>query len=238
MAAMIREIEVHPAAAEFPEMPADELDKLVESIRRHGIRVPVVFCDGKLLDGRNRFRAAVVLGIPTQDIPKVKLPPDADPYAYAWDANCERLDYSPGKKAEIRLRIEEASGEWARRLEEARVRANEKRAEKAEGNKNAAKEKSENSGAPVGARPSRQARTSAESHPTAAALAKAAGVSQRTMERAMAKTRRPGEQGRLRKARAENTTWRVPRGITDLASFLRARLTSRDRRKLADLLLT
>lgn len=54
---------VHPAADLFPLIEGHEFDRLVESIREHGIQNPVVFnrdADGNavLLDGRNRLRAA------------------------------------------------------------------------------------------------------------------------------------------------------------------------------------
>lgn len=56
---------VHPAAELFPMIEGQEFDRLVESIRQHGIQTPVVFTQTDeglgspvLLDGRNRLRAA------------------------------------------------------------------------------------------------------------------------------------------------------------------------------------
>lgn len=53
---------VHPAAELFPLVEGQEFDRLVESIREHGIQNPVVFgwdenSKPVLLDGRNRLRA-------------------------------------------------------------------------------------------------------------------------------------------------------------------------------------
>jgi len=48
---------VHPAASLFPLMEGDAFNELVESVRQHGIRQPVVIHDGVLVDGRNRLRA-------------------------------------------------------------------------------------------------------------------------------------------------------------------------------------
>lgn len=53
---------VHPAAELFPLVEGQEFDRLVESIREHGIQNPVVFGfdlqeKPVLLDGRNRLRA-------------------------------------------------------------------------------------------------------------------------------------------------------------------------------------
>jgi ParB-like chromosome segregation protein Spo0J len=54
---------VHPAAELFPLVEGEEFDRLVQSIREHGIQNPVVFGWNEnekpvLLDGRNRLRAA------------------------------------------------------------------------------------------------------------------------------------------------------------------------------------
>lgn len=48
---------VHRAASLFPLMDGEAFNELVESIRQHGVRQPVVIHDGVLIDGRNRLRA-------------------------------------------------------------------------------------------------------------------------------------------------------------------------------------
>ena len=53
----------HPLADLFPPVVGDEFDALVEDIRAHGLRQPVVPYDGKVLDGRNRLRACEVAGV-------------------------------------------------------------------------------------------------------------------------------------------------------------------------------
>ena len=54
----------HPFADVFPLLEGDDFTKLLEDIREHGQREPVILYDGKILDGRNRYRACVELGIP------------------------------------------------------------------------------------------------------------------------------------------------------------------------------
>ena len=54
----------HPFADVFPLLEGDDFAKLLEDIREHGQREPVILYDGKILDGRNRYRACVELGIP------------------------------------------------------------------------------------------------------------------------------------------------------------------------------
>ena len=53
------ELDHHPAAALFPlvEVESPEFGQLVGDIREHGLLQPIVLCDGKILDGRNRYRA-------------------------------------------------------------------------------------------------------------------------------------------------------------------------------------
>ncbi len=92
--------EIHPAAAVFPEMVGEDFQKLVESIRQECIRQPLMFHQGKLLDGRNRARAAYFVGIPAEGIPTRSLPDDVDPYKAAWDLNAERRHLTPAQKAE------------------------------------------------------------------------------------------------------------------------------------------
>jgi len=48
---------VHLAASLFPLMDGEEFNELVESVRQHGVRQPVVIHNGVLIDGRNRLRA-------------------------------------------------------------------------------------------------------------------------------------------------------------------------------------
>ena len=54
----------HPFADVFPLLDDDDLGTLTEDIRENGQREPVILYDGKILDGRNRYRACVELGIP------------------------------------------------------------------------------------------------------------------------------------------------------------------------------
>lgn len=55
----------HPIALVFPEIDADTFNDLVDSMRSRGFDVshPIVLFEGKILDGRNRYRAARVAGV-------------------------------------------------------------------------------------------------------------------------------------------------------------------------------
>lgn len=58
---------VHPAANAFPLLTADEAAALAYDIRRHGLRKPITLVerDGRsfVLDGRNRYRACLAVGV-------------------------------------------------------------------------------------------------------------------------------------------------------------------------------
>ena len=52
-------LDFHSAAALFPLMPVDspEFGELMADIREQGLLQPIVLHDGRIFDGRNRFRA-------------------------------------------------------------------------------------------------------------------------------------------------------------------------------------
>lgn len=56
-------LEFHPAASQLPLMDGTAFDRLVESIRGGGLLHPIVICDDKILDGRNRYRACLAAGV-------------------------------------------------------------------------------------------------------------------------------------------------------------------------------
>jgi hypothetical protein len=56
-------IEPHPLADAFPMLEGGSLDELIEDIRRHGLRDPIVLRDGLILDGRNRYKACLAAGV-------------------------------------------------------------------------------------------------------------------------------------------------------------------------------
>lgn len=55
--------ELHPLCTLFPRVVGAEFDSLVEDIKAHGLRQPIVLHHGMILDGGNRYRACVEAGV-------------------------------------------------------------------------------------------------------------------------------------------------------------------------------
>jgi hypothetical protein len=85
----------HPLAELFPLIEGEAFAELVEDIREHGLRDPVVMLDGMILDGRNRWRAAHAAGVP---IRTVAFEGD-DPRAYVVSVNLRRRHLTKGQQA-------------------------------------------------------------------------------------------------------------------------------------------
>ncbi len=117
----------HPAAARFPMLSTDRYVSLRESIRAHGLRHPIVICDGMVLDGRNRMKACDELGIE----PKIEAF-DGDPYQYAWDTNGERRDLSADQRYLIWKHQMQDSVTWQAEQAKRQVDANRARSEAAQ----------------------------------------------------------------------------------------------------------
>lgn len=97
----------HPLAELFPLMEGDAYSALVEDIRAHGVRVPVVMLDGKILDGRNRWRAAhhydPPIPVPTVDYDEASQGPPLD---YVVSLNINRRQLSESQRAMVAAKIE------------------------------------------------------------------------------------------------------------------------------------
>jgi len=59
----MKELEGHRLANYFPAIEGQEFDDLVESIKKNGQLNPIILFEGKILDGKNRFRACQKLGV-------------------------------------------------------------------------------------------------------------------------------------------------------------------------------
>src|SRR5690606_27797801 len=76
----------HEYAKLFPLLEGEARQELVDDIKANGVRDPIVFLGGKILDGRNRYYAARELLI---EYPRVEYEGD-DPLGFVVSKNLHR----------------------------------------------------------------------------------------------------------------------------------------------------
>lgn len=85
-------------------------------LRQHGVRAPIVVLDGKILDGRSRYRAALAAGFLTEDDHPDDRPNifvrfvrevDGDPIAFAFSMNVPRRHLTGGQRAWVIAQLEQ-----------------------------------------------------------------------------------------------------------------------------------
>lgn len=98
----------HPLANVFPLMSDEEFRALVVDIDANGLTDPIVMLEGKILDGRNRWKACQQLGIPHREIKfdELKLGSD-DPAAFVWSRNTVRRHLTSGQRDMAAQKLEE-----------------------------------------------------------------------------------------------------------------------------------
>jgi hypothetical protein len=78
--------EAHPLADIFPKMTGSELGVLAVDIKNNGLRQKITLHDGKILDGRNRYRACEIAKVR----PAFEEFTGGDPLAFVISANLHR----------------------------------------------------------------------------------------------------------------------------------------------------
>jgi hypothetical protein len=92
----------HEYANLFPMMTEPDLMRLAEDIKEKGMLDPVITLDGKILDGRNRFKACGINGI----TPRFEEYSGDDPLGYVVSHNLHRRHLSESQRAMV-------AAEWA-----------------------------------------------------------------------------------------------------------------------------
>lgn len=104
------DFKIHPAADDYPLMAGEDFEDFVEDVRVNGIKNPIVFLEDVLIDGRNRLRAAIVLGIDLQEC-SVSLKADLipDPVGYIRSLNLYRRHLTDSQRVYQRAKLKQDS---------------------------------------------------------------------------------------------------------------------------------
>jgi hypothetical protein len=90
------DLQFHPVADIFPLLDGDDFAALVEDIRQHGVREPITTFEGKILDGRIRYRACLAAGV---DLISEPLPSGVDPLGFVISKNLHRRHLNESQRA-------------------------------------------------------------------------------------------------------------------------------------------
>jgi hypothetical protein len=90
------DLPVHPIAAIFPMLPDEELRALADDIKRNGLLHPITLDDeGRIVDGRNRYKACGLAGVE----PQFETLNGDDPRARIFGENVKRRHMGQGARA-------------------------------------------------------------------------------------------------------------------------------------------
>jgi hypothetical protein len=109
--------EAHPAASLFEPLDGDELSALVSDVGKHGLRLPIVLHEGKVLDGRNRYAACRLAGVEPRF---EEWRGEGDPAEWVLSVNLHRRHLSESQRAMVGARFLEYQKARTREREHAR----------------------------------------------------------------------------------------------------------------------
>lgn len=98
---MTPDYQFHPYADLFPWIEGQAFVDFKEDIRQHGIREPIVIYDGMILDGRNRYTAALQVGV---EVPTIEYKGN-DPLAYVTSINMRRRHMTESQRSIVGAKI-------------------------------------------------------------------------------------------------------------------------------------
>jgi N6-adenosine-specific RNA methylase IME4 len=91
----------HPLANLFPLIEGAEFEEFVADVGQCGVREPIVLYEGKILDGRNRYRASVQAGVPCP----TRVYDDDDPLGFVISLNLKRRHLDESQRSMVAARL-------------------------------------------------------------------------------------------------------------------------------------
>jgi ParB-like chromosome segregation protein Spo0J len=87
----------HPLSEQFPQLTGTEFDELVASIKQDGLQEKITLFEGKILDGRNRYRACIAARVE----PRCEEFTGDDPVKFVIEKNVLRRHLAASQRAMI-----------------------------------------------------------------------------------------------------------------------------------------
>lgn len=98
------DVEVHEAANVFPMMTGKAFEQLKQDIKKDGQNEPITYLGGKIIDGRNRYRACKELGIQPEECELDENAID-NPLAWVLSQNLHRRHLHQSQRAMIAAKM-------------------------------------------------------------------------------------------------------------------------------------
>ena len=99
--------QTHPLCEVFPELPDGEYQQLKEDIAKHGILEFGLLYEGKILDGRHRYKASLELGIEMGFCEVDEEDKEFDASAFVLSKNLHRRHLTPSQRSIVADEIRE-----------------------------------------------------------------------------------------------------------------------------------
>jgi hypothetical protein len=99
------DLKYHDLSQIFPLIEGDEFEGFVEGFKKHGLLQQIVLHEGKILEGRNRYRAGKKLGYKFSAKDFTELPSGKNPYEFVLVANVQRRHLTTEQKRTLGLRL-------------------------------------------------------------------------------------------------------------------------------------
>jgi ParB-like chromosome segregation protein Spo0J len=109
----------HPMADIFPLIEGVAFAELCVDIQQHGQQQPIVVHEGLILDGRNRLKACLQLGISPTFVEFDCLGVTGSIEDYIWSVNLQRRHLTPDQRAAIALKWKEQLAAQAKQRQSA-----------------------------------------------------------------------------------------------------------------------